>query len=243
VLPAWSSTVRSILLIDDDEDFSGTLTQLLEGAGYAVASEYEGRAGAAAALESHPDVVLLDLSMPGFDGWQVLDAIRRQGPLPAVLVLSAYTRASDTVRALRMGADDYITKPFSNPDLLARVGSAARRSHALRETTHPAELTFGPLVIDLNRREVACDGAPVALTKSEYELLVALVADPNRVFTRRQLVDRVWGPDWFGDDHAIDMHVSRLRRKLGEDVLKPRFIETVRGVGFRMAPPIESAGA
>ncbi len=228
--------MRSALVVDDDDELRVMLAKLLADAGYEVHTASGGRAGAASAIATPPDVVLLDLSMPDIDGWRALEMIREHGPLPAVVVLSSFSRESDKVRALHLGADDYVTKPFSSPELLARVGSAARRSSALRGGIYPATLSFDGIEIDLDRRDATLDGHAISLTKSEYDLLVMLVAEPNRVFTRRQLVDRLWGPDWFGDEHTIDMHVSRLRGKLGDDVRAPRFIQTVRGVGFRIAP-------
>lgn len=229
--------MTSALVVDDDDEFRGVLRDVLERAGYEVALASGGRAGLTASTTARPDIVLLDLSMPGIDGWQVLEGIRERGTMPPVIVISAYARESDKVRALRMGADDYVTKPFSTPELLARMVSVMRRGAADTETHEPRELAFGPIVIDLERRAAARDGTALPLTKSEFDLLVALVSAPNRAFTRRQLADRVLGPDWFGDEHAIDMHVSRLRRKLGDAPGAGGFIETVRGVGFRMASP------
>ena len=234
--------MKSALVIDDDEDFRQALRDVLERAGYDVELASAGRAGLTATTIARPDIVLLDLSMPGMDGWQVLEGIRERGAMPPVIVISAYARESDKVRALRMGADDYVTKPFSNPELLARMGAVMRRGAVDVETREPRELSFGPIVIDLERRAATRDGSALPLTKSEFDLLVALVSAPNRAFTRRQLADRVLGPDWFGDEHAIDMHVSRLRRKLGDATGAPRFIETVRGVGFRMAPAPSGSG-
>lgn len=234
--------MTSVLVIDDDEDFRGTLRRVLEQAGHDVAVASGGRPGLAAATMERPDVVLLDLSMPGMDGWQVLEGIRGHGGLPAVIVLSAYARESDKVRALRMGADDYMTKPFSNPELLARMGAVLRRG-AMDAAAHGTrELSFGPIVVDRERRAATLGDADLPLTRSEFDLLVTLMSAPNRAFTRRQLADRVLGPDWFGDEHAIDMHVSRLRRKLGDASTAPTFIETVRGVGFRMAAPPGGSG-
>lgn len=234
--------MTSALVVDDDETFRVTLREVLERAGYEVSLASGGRAGLAAIGAERPDVVLLDLSMPETDGWQLLERIRDRGALPAVIVLSAYARESDKVRALTMGADDYVTKPFSNPELLARMGAVTRRTSRDTSGAGPHAIAFGPLVIDLERHEATRDGEPLSLTKSEYELLVALVGAPNRTFTRGQLADRVFGPYWYGGEHAIDMHVSRLRRKLGDAPDAPAFIETVRGIGFRMASPPGSGG-
>lgn len=229
--------MTSVLVIDDHDDFRGMLARTLADAGYEVTEESGGRSGLIAARTTNPDVVLLDLAMPDIDGWQVLDGIRRDSPLPAVIVLSAYQREADAVQALGRGADDYVTKPFSPGDLLARVGTAARRGAALTAMAGSSTLEWGPLAIDLERRTVTRDGAVVDITKSEFDLLAALLATPHQVLTRRVLLDRTRGPEWSGDEHSVDIHMSRLRRKLGGDDGAPGIIETVRGVGFRLALP------
>lgn len=229
--------VTSVLLIEDDDDFRDLLTRVLTDAGYAVTGASGGREGLAMARAMDPGVILLDLSMPDMDGWQVLDALRRDAPLPAIIVLSAYQREADVERALGRGADDYITKPFSPGDLLARVGSAARRGEAVMARRLSNLVEWGPLMIDVERRHVTRDGAPIDLTRSEFELLAALLEAPNTVFTRRHLLDRTRGADWTGDEHSVDIHISRLRRKLGDGDAGAGIIETVRGVGFRLALP------
>ncbi len=228
-----------VLVIEDDADFRGLVVRVLTDAGYDVTEESGGRTGLAAARAGDPEVILLDLSMPDVDGLQVLDALRRDAPLPAIIVLSAHHLESDVVRALGRGADDYITKPFSPADLLARVASAARRGEALMARRQPALIEWGPLTIDLERHHVTRDGVPVELTKSEFDLLAALLDAPNQVLTRRQLLDRTRGAEWTGDEHSVDIHMSRLRRKLGDGDTGPGIIETVRGVGFRLALPQE----
>ena len=229
--------MTSVLVIDDNDDFRGMLARTLADAGYAVTEESGGRSGLIAARTTDPDVVLLDLSMPDMDGWQVLDGIRRDSPLPAVIVLSAYQREADAVQALGRGADDYVTKPFSRGDLLARVGTAARRGETLAAMEGSSALEWGPLAIDLERRTVTRDGTVVDLTKSEFDLLAALLAAPHQVLSRRTLLNRTRGPEWSGDEHSVDIHMSRLRRKLGDGNGATGIIETVRGVGFRLALP------
>ena len=229
--------MTSVLLIDDDEYIRALLTDVLTDVGYEVTGASGGSDGLMVARTMDPGVVLLDLSMPDLDGWQVLDALRRDGPLPAIIVVSAHDGESDIVRALEHGADDYITKPFITSDLLARVGVAARRAEALIARPASPTVEWGPLVVNLRRRHVTRDGAEVNLTKAEFDLLAALLARPAHVMTRRQLLDESHGLDWEGDEHSVDVHMSRLRRKLAGRGEQPSIIETVRGVGFRLAPP------
>ena len=239
---AGTPAMTSVLLIEDDEALRRLLARLLADAGYEVTGTSGGRDGLATARAMDPGVILLDLSMPDMDGWQVLDALRRDAPLPAIIVLSAHHRESDVVRALGRGADDYITKPFSPDDLLARVGAAAGRAEALITRPGSPIVEWGPLMVDLARRHVTRDGVDVDLTKSEFDLLAALLEAPTQVITRRQLLDRSRGADWAGDEHSVDVHISRLRSKLGGDDGEPSIVETVRGVGFRLALPRESTG-
>ncbi len=232
------SVLTSVLVVEDDSVFRGLLTSVLTNAGYDISSAAGGSDGLVVARAADPDVILLDLSMPDLDGWQVLDALRRDGPLPAIIVVSAHHGESDIVRALEHGADDHITKPFGASTLLARVGVAARRAGALiARPESPTVLEWGPLEVNLTRRQVTRDGAEVDLTKAEFELLAALLERPTHVVTRRQLLDESHGPDWEGGEHSVDVHMSRLRRKLAGDSEQPSVIETVRGVGFRLVPP------
>ena len=230
--------MTSVLVIEDDGNVRALLTSVLMDGGYDVSGATGGSDGLKMARASDPGVILLDLSMPELDGWQVLDALRRDGPLPAIIVVSAHHGESDIVRALEHGADDYITKPFGANDLLARVGVASRRAGALiARPESPTVIEWGPLVVNLRRRQVTRDGAEVHLTKAEFDLLTALLARPTHVITRRRLLDESHGPDWEGDEHSVDVHMSRLRRKLAGDREQPSVIETVRGVGFRLVPP------
>ncbi len=229
--------MTKVLVIDDNADFRKVLISALTGAGYDVSEEAGGRTGLAAARVGDPDVILLDLAMPDVDGMQVLDDLRNQGPLPAVIILSARHHESDVALALGRGADDYITKPFSPVELLARVASAARRGAALEAKRQSTPVTWGALAIDLAGHQVAQEGKPVDLTKSEFDLLAALINAPDQVLTRRQLLDRTRGADWMGDEHSVDIHISRLRSKLAAAGAEPGVIQTVRGVGFRMARP------
>jgi DNA-binding response OmpR family regulator len=224
-----------ILVVDDEGDIRVALKALLEASSYAVALAADGREGLRALHDERPDLVVLDVTMPELDGWQVLERIRDVSDVP-VLMLTAHGRELEKVRGLMGGADDYLTKPFGNQELLARVSALLRRPRARSSEPHEVRL-FGELEIDVPRRHVTCVGEPVHLTRLEFDLLDVLSRSPKQTFSRAQLVQQLWGPGWFGDDHVIDVHVSNLRRKLGDDPRAPRWIETVRGVGFRMASP------
>ena len=212
------------------------LRVVLERAGHEVIETADGLDALRALHDGRPDLVVLDIEMPRMDGWSALERIRDISDAP-VIMLTAHGGETHTVRGLRAGADDYVTKPFARDEFLARVDALLRRATqgsdgALDGSVDSRE--FGDLVVQVARREVYVDGEPVPLTRIEFDLLEVLTASPRRVVQRHELIERVWGPAWFGDDNVIDVHMSKLRRKLGEDVRAPRYIETVRGVGFRM---------
>jgi DNA-binding response OmpR family regulator len=179
-----------------------------------------------------PDVIVLDLMLPGLDGIEVCRAVRTFSDA-YVVMLTARTEEVDTLIGLSVGADDYLTKPFSPRELMARIRAMLRRP---RSGAAPGDAVgvFGDLVIDPEAREVTVAGRPVALTRIEFDILQALSSAPRRVFSRRSLVQDVWGPEWFGDDHLVDVHVAHIRAKLGDDASAGRYILTVRGVGYRM---------
>ena len=179
-----------------------------------------------------PEVVVLDVMLPGFDGLEVLRRIRTFAD-PYVLLLTARNEEVDRIVGLTVGADDYLTKPFSPRELVARVHALLRRRRAESGAVEGSVLRAADLVVDPRRRTVSRAGEPVDLTVLEFDLLAALARDPGVVLTRQQLLDAVWGVDFFGDDHVLDVHVANLRRKLGDDPSRPRYVETVRGVGFR----------
>lgn len=196
----------------------------------------DGRQGLRALYESRPDVVVLDTTLPEIDGWEALERLRDFSDAP-VIVLAPFPHYEDVVRALKAGADEVVAKPFHPDELVARVDVLVRRWAPTEDHLEPgAPRAFGPLVLFPERRDVHLDGVPVDLTRIEFDILDVLSASPHRVLTRREIIDSVWGVGWYGDEHLIDAHVSKLRRKLGDDPHAPRFIETVRGVGFRMAP-------
>jgi DNA-binding response OmpR family regulator len=185
------------------------------------------------AREVGPDVVVLDLGLPGLDGVEVCRRLRTFSDC-YVLMLTARTDEVDKLIGLGVGADDYLTKPASMRELVARVHVLLRRPRTPAAPGTGAPLRFGALDIDVAGREVHLRGASVELTRTEFDVLAALAARPSMVFTRRQLIDSVWGENWVGDEHLVDVHIGHLRRKLGDDAEEPRFIRTVRGVGYRM---------
>jgi DNA-binding response OmpR family regulator len=228
--------VSSIVVIDDERALRAILRAVLERDGHAVVEAADGREGLRAVHETAPDVVLLDITMPELDGWKTLQRLRDFTDTP-VMMLTARASEAEKVRALRGGADDYMTKPFGNAELLARVALLASRPRAKADGDMPPPRTHGALEVDPVRRQVRVGGQVITLTRIEFDLLDALSASPRRSFTRRELIDHVWGPGWFGDEHLIDAHISKMRRKLGDSARAPRFVETVRGVGFRMTDP------
>ena len=228
---ADAGTRTRVLVVDDEQSIREIVRGFLERDGMTVVEAADGPSAVEIAREAVPDVVVLDVMLPGFDGLEVLRRIRTFAD-PYVLLLTARSEEVDRIVGLTVGADDYLTKPFSPRELVARV-------HALLRRRRPGPVDAGDvrragdLVVDPRRRTVSLAGEPVDLTVLEFDLLAAIVRDPGMIFTRQQLLDAVWGVDFFGDDHVLDVHVANLRRKLGDDPSSARYIETVRGVGFR----------
>ncbi len=220
-----------VLVVDDEETILQLVRGYLEREGMTVSVVGDGAQAVAMVRELAPDVVILDLMLPGLDGVEVCRQLRTFTDA-YVLMLSARDEEVDRIVGLSVGADDYLTKPFSPRELVARVKALLRRPRS-----GPARTTIGAdgLAIDLGRREVRRGDEPIRLTLTEFELLAALARDPGVVVSRQELLDRVWGVDYYGGDHVLDVHIGNLRRKLGEDPDQPRWIETVRGVGFRFA--------
>jgi DNA-binding response OmpR family regulator len=223
--------VRRVLVVDDEEPLARLVATYLEREAFEVTVVGDGLAAVEVAREIAPDVVVLDLGLPGLDGIEVCRQVRTFSDC-YVLMLTARSDEVDTLVGLSVGADDYLTKPFSPRELVARVHVLLRRprSGAPEEPTR----RFGPLDIDVQAREVHLDGEPVLLTRTEFDVLAALSAQPKRVLSRTQLLAQVWGDNWVGDEHLVDVHIGHLRRKLGDDAGEPRFIRTLRGVGYRM---------
>jgi len=224
-----------VLVVEDDDDLALGLRDNLEIEGYVVQVAGDGRAGLDAVRHDAPDLVLLDLMLPETDGFRVLRALRDGGSRVPVLVLTARGQETDKVRALRLGADDYVTKPFGVLELLARVEALLRRARPDPDTTALARLTVGDVEIDLASRTVARGGVPVALAPLEFDLLVALARRRGAVASRRELLEEVWGYDAAVQSRTVDAHVTALRRKLEDDASSPRLLLTVRKAGYRAA--------
>jgi len=220
-----------VLVVDDEAPLADLVASYLRREGFDVTVAGDGERAVELARELEPSVIVLDLMLPVVDG---LEACRRiRGFSDAYIVmLTARADEADKLVGLSTGADDYMTKPFSPPELVARVRAMLRRPRAAGAAA--GARAIGALEIDPAAREVKIGGEPVELTKLEFDLLDALSAEPRVVFSRRRLLERVWGPDWFGDDHVVDVHLANLRRKLGDDAAAPRYIRTVRGVGYRI---------
>ncbi len=218
-----------ILVVDDEAPILDLVRGYLERDGFEVATAADGPAGLAAVRANSPDVVILDVMLPGLDGIEVCRQLRTFSSA-YVLMLTARGEEIDRIMGLTVGADDYLVKPFSPRELVARVKALLRRP---REAATAAAGPAG-LEIDEARRAVRVDGAAVDLTTLEFDLLAVLARDPGVVVRRQALLDRVWGIDFVADDHLVDVHVGNLRRKLGDDPARPRFVETVRGVGYRL---------
>lgn len=217
-----------VLVVDDEPAIQELVRFALEREGFEVSVAQDGWAALAEAERIKPDLVVLDLMLPGLNGFEVCRALRATSDVP-VLMLTARKEESDRIQGLDLGADDYVTKPFSPRELAARVKAILRR---VRGPEREPGVETG-LVVDAERRRVLLDGQPVDLTYTEFELLRVLAGHPGRVFTRDELLTRVWGADFYGDARTVDVHIRHLREKLHEDPVAPRFIETVRGVGYR----------
>ena len=226
---------QRVLVIEDDPTVADVVSRYLSREGYSVAVSGDGRAGLRSALESTPDLVVLDLMLPGLSGVEVLAELRKATPVP-VIMLTALSREVDRVSGLEMGADDYVAKPFSPRELTARVKAVLRRASGLIEApVGPSRLIAGNLELDTRTREVMRDGRPVELTAREFNLLAHLMRHPMSAFTREELLDQVWGFS-YGDTSTVTVHVSRLREKIEDDAGSPRYIRTVRGFGYRFEP-------
>ena len=223
---------KTILIVEDDNNLADLLRIYLEKEGYHAAIAPDGGAGVELYRKLHPDLVLLDLMLPVMDGYGVLRAIRADSNTP-VIMLTAKGETMDKVSGLKLGADDYITKPFEMKEVLARVEAVLRRAgEETPDEGKPRRLTFDKLVIDLDAFELIVDGKKVDAPPKEMELLYHLASTPNRVYTRNQLLDEVWGFDYFGDSRTVDVHIKRLREKL-EGVSDKWSLKTVWGVGYK----------
>jgi DNA-binding response OmpR family regulator len=231
--PRPASGLRA-LVVEDEISLAGVLGSYLERDGFETTLSHDGLQAVLTARDVDPDVVILDLGLPTLDGIEVCRQIRTFSDA-YVVMLTARSEEVDTLIGLSVGADDYITKPFSPRELMARIQAMLRRPRTPRvaEDEHH-DLRFGDLRIDVEGRDVWLGHEQVGLTRTEFDLLAALAERPRMAFSRRQLIDRVWGQTWVGDEHLVDVHIGHLRRKLGDDATEGRFVRTVRGVGYRM---------
>jgi DNA-binding response OmpR family regulator len=224
------------MVVEDEEPLAALVGSYLERDGFEVSVVHDGIGALATARKVDPDLIVLDLGLPGLDGVEVCRRIRTFSDA-YVVMLTARTDEVDTLIGLSVGADDYMTKPFSPRELSARVRAMLRRprtpTSGAREDQEQMR-TLGPLRIDPLGREVWLGDAPIELTRTEFDLLATLSGRPRMAFSRQQLIDAVWGSTWVGDEHLVDVHIGHLRRKLGDDASRSRFVRTVRGVGYRM---------
>ncbi|MDO4785278.1 MAG: response regulator transcription factor [Propionibacteriaceae bacterium] len=222
--------MAKILLVEDEESYRESVAYMLRREGYEVVEAEDGNAGLAAYDRFGADLVLLDLMMPGMSGTEVCRQLRSRGHTPIIMV-SALDSEIDKVVGLELGADDYVTKPFSHRELLARIRAVLRRGQEVALV--PDVIEVGQVRLDAERHEVAVRGVPVRLALKEFELLELLLRNAGRVLTRGQLIDRVWGADYVGDTKTLDVHVKRLRAKIEDDPANPVLLVTVRGLGYK----------
>ncbi len=223
--------MKRILVVDDEPTLVATVKYNLERESYNVITASDGESGLAAARAEQPDLVILDLMLPDLDGFEVCRILRREMTAP-ILMLTARSEEVDKVVGLEMGADDYVTKPFGMRELLARVRALLRRAETAPATASDV-LTAGDLQVDTGRREASRGGQALQLKPKEYELLLFFLRNRGRAFSREQLLDKIWGYDFFGDSRTVDVHVSWLRQKIEEEPAKPTRLITVRGLGYR----------
>lgn len=223
----------TILVIDDEQNILNLVAAYLKAEGYTVHTATDGLTGLKTALTLKPDLIVLDIMLPGLDGLDLLQQLRQNSDV-YVIMLTAKSEEADKVIGLSMGADDYLTKPFSPRELVARVKAALRR-YGQNDSQRAGSqvLTFEHLRIDVDARRVWKDGKPVELTQIEFDLLYALAEHPGRVLSREQLLQRVWGYDFYGEERVVDVHLGHIRKKIETDPGRPELVVTVRGVGYR----------
>jgi DNA-binding response OmpR family regulator len=231
----------SILVVEDDRDVAAVLRLHLEDAFYRVTAAYDGNRGLDLALHERFDLIILDLALPGLDGLDICKRLARESGRPPMLILSARSTELDRVLGLELGADDYLTKPFSVHELVARVRALFRRSSGALRSPREADATrivhAGPLVVDCWERRARLNDVTIELTTREFDLLLWFARHPGRVFSRAELLDAVWGEGYEGFEHTVNSHLNRLRSKLEPDPSRPTLLLTVRGAGYKLAVP------
>ncbi|MCR4393709.1 MAG: response regulator transcription factor [Dehalococcoidales bacterium] len=225
---------KRVLIVDDDVKIVELVKLYLNRDGYSVITAFDGNEALRLAREAHPDLIVLDIMLPGIDGLEICRTLRAESSVPIIL-LTAKTTEDDRITGLDMGADDYITKPFSPKELAARVRAVFRRTPDESLQMGPAEIKYGDLTINFPRHEVYLAGKSLNLTPVEFKLLGVMVREPNRVFSRAQLIEKVLGYDFDGFDRTIDVHILNLRRKIEPDASHPKYIKTVYGAGYKFA--------
>ena len=222
-----------VLVVDDEVALAGVIASYLQREGFDVTQAHDGPSAVDKARRDAPDLVVLDVMLPGLDGIEVCRQLRTFTDA-YIIMLTARDEEVDKIVGLSVGADDYVVKPFSPRELIARVRAMLRRPRVASDGEVPAvpALAFADVTVDLQARRVTRAGTAIELTRTEFDLLAILAARPKTAFTRRQLLDEVWGDGWYGDEHVVDVHIAHLRAKLGDDAGDPCYIRTVRGVGY-----------
>mgnify|MGYP001603108224 FL=1 len=234
--PGQAEKTATVLVVDDEPTIVEIVGRYMERAGFETYTAADGYKALDVANAHRPDLVVLDVMLPGIDGVEVMERLQeRPGPRIAVILLTARGEESDRLVGLRNGADDYVVKPFSPAELVARVEAVLRRAAPAAAEDQPP-IVHGQLRVEPASRRVFLDDAEITLTMREFDLLAFFAANPGHVFSRDQLMEAVWGEPWFDDTSTVTVHVRRLRAKLGDDPAEPRFIETVWGVGYRFRP-------
>ncbi|PFA70345.1 DNA-binding response regulator [Bacillus sp. AFS015802] len=224
--------VKKVLLVDDEENIVDVCARYLVREGYEVMEAFNGKEALERYESFQPDIVILDIMMPEMDGWQVAEKIREDHDIP-IIMLTALGQEKDRIYGLTIGADDYVTKPFSPRELLLRVKNVLRRTHSAPAGKDPEVLEWEGLIIDPHKRKVIAEGQEVDMTVKEFELLSLLAQHPSQVFSKSQLIETLWGYEYFGDANTINVHIRRLREKIEVDPSAPKWIKTVWGIGYK----------
>ena len=226
---------KKILVVDDEPLITESLEYSLKQEGFEVAVAHDGHQAIEITRQESPDLIVLDIMLPGMDGWETCRRLRQESTVP-IIMLTARGQEIDRVLGLEMGADDYLAKPFSFRELLARMRAIFRRM-AFEEAPKATQIQIGDVLLDVDAHKVYKKGQELALTQKEYDLLRTLMAHAGQVVSRAELLDQVWGVEWLGDTRTLDVHVRWLREKIEEDPSQPHYVQTVRGVGYRFATP------